>query len=61
MRRLTKDILISVLLVVGAVVCIVRWQAWFGMPEEPFWPNENKDYTFPGPEITNPKSELTLF
>jgi hypothetical protein len=60
MRRLTKDILISVLLVVGAVVCIVRWQAWFGMPEEPFWPNENKDYTFPGPEITNPKSELTI-
>ena len=47
MRRLTKDILISVLLVVVAVVCIVRWQAWFGMPEEPFWPNENKDYTFP--------------
>jgi len=59
MRRLTKDILISVLLVVGAVVCIVRWQAWFGMPEEPFWPNENKEYTFPGPEITNHKSQIT--
>lgn len=46
MRRRTTDILISVLLVVVAVVCTLRWQAWFGMPEEPFWPNENIDYTF---------------
>ena len=41
MRRWLKEIIIASVLLVGvAVLCIVRWQAWFDMPEEPFWPEE---------------------
>ena len=47
MRKRIKDIIMSLLLVGVAVVCIVRWQAWFGTPEEPFWADENADYVFP--------------
>ena len=48
MRRWLKEIIIASVLLVGvAVLCIVRWQAWFGMPEEPFWPEEPIEYTFP--------------
>lgn len=48
MRRWLKEIIIASVLLVGvAVLCIVRWQAWFDMPEEPFWPEEPIEYTFP--------------
>lgn len=49
MHKRTKDILISLLLVGVAVLCTVRWQAWFGMPEEPFWPYDTIDYRFSCP------------
>lgn len=56
MRKWVKDILLSLLLVGIAVLCIVRWQAWFGMPEEPFWAEPTIDYTFP--EITPLQSSI---
>ena len=59
MRKWTKDILISILLVGITVLCIVRWQAWFGMPDEPFWAYDTIDYTFQCPE-DEPDSSLTI-
>ncbi|MBQ7631596.1 MAG: metallophosphoesterase [Paludibacteraceae bacterium] len=47
MRRWIKIVLPSALLAVGVVICALRWQAWFGMPEEPHWHGETIDYTFP--------------
>ncbi len=59
MRKWTKDILISILLVDITVLCIVRWQAWFGMPDEPYWAYDTIDYTFPYPEDVQ-DSSLTI-
>ena len=47
MRKGVKITLISLLLAGGAVLCIVRWQAWFGMPAEPQWYGDTLSYTFP--------------
>jgi len=47
MKKWVISILIILLLAGGATLCIVRWQAWFGMPAEPLWTGENIDYTFP--------------
>lgn len=47
MRKWIKIIGIMLLLAVGAVICVIRWQAWFGMPDEPKWNGEDSDYTFP--------------
>ena len=47
MRKWISIILIGLLLAGGAVLCIVRWQAWFGMPAEPQWTGETLSYTFP--------------
>lgn len=47
MRRWVKIVIIAiVLLAVGAVVCALRWQAWFGVPAEPVWTGETRDFTF---------------
>lgn len=35
LRRLYIILIVSV--IAGAVICTLRWQAWFGMPEEPTW------------------------
>ena len=47
MRKWISIIVISLLLAGGAVLCIVRWQAWFGMPAEPQWTGDTLSYTFP--------------
>ena len=47
MRKWIKIILISLLLAGVAVLCIVRWQAWFGMPAEPEWTGDTLSYSFP--------------
>jgi len=47
MRRWLKIAIPSLLLAGGAVLCAIRWQAWFGMPAEKVWNGETLDYTFP--------------
>lgn len=47
MRKWIWIILITLLVAGGAIVCVIRWQAWFGMPAEPQWNGETLDYTFP--------------
>lgn len=38
---------LSTLLLIGAVVlCVVRWNAWFGMPQEPEWEDDAISYRF---------------
>jgi len=37
MRKRIVWIVAASLLTVGAVVCVVRWKAWFSNPEEPEW------------------------
>ena len=49
MPKWLKITIPCLLLAVGAVLCILRWQAWFGMPAEPQWNGETIDYTFPSP------------
>lgn len=58
MRKWLKIAIPSLLLAVGVVICIIRWQAWFGIPAEPQWNDETIDYTFPSPITDNP-SPLT--
>lgn len=47
MRKWINILIPSLLLVAGAVVCVLRWQAWFGMPAEPRWTGRTYSYTFP--------------
>jgi predicted phosphodiesterase len=47
MRKWVYTILIALLIAGGAVLCAVRWQAWFGMPEEPIRQGEQRTYRFP--------------
>lgn len=57
MRKWVKIIAPIVLLAGGAILCAIRWQAWFGTPAEPKWNGENCDYTFPAFEHdTTPQS-----
>ena len=49
MRKWIKFIILMILLAGGAVLCAIRWQAWFGMPPEPTWTGDTIDYTFPYP------------
>lgn len=57
MRKWVKIIAPIVLLAGGAIICAIRWQAWFGTPVEPKWHGEDCDYTFPAFEQdTTPQS-----
>ena len=47
MKKWIWIIVITLLLAGGATLCALRWQAWFGMPEEPAWNDETLDYRFP--------------
>ena len=47
MRKWGYIVFLTLLLAGGAVICALRWQAWFGMPEEPQWTGLTQDYTFP--------------
>lgn len=46
MRRKIKIAIFFILLTGSAIVCAVRWQAWFGIPEEPLWTGEEHTYQF---------------
>ena len=59
MRRWLKIAIPSLLLAGGAVICAIRWQAWFGMPAEPKWNGETVDYVFQYP-ISNNQSPITF-
>ena len=47
MKRWIKYIVIFALLAGGVILCAIRWQAWFGMPNEPQWTGDTLHYTFP--------------
>ena len=49
MRRWLKITIPAILLAGGAVICAIRWQAWFGMPAEPQWNGDTINYVFPSP------------
>ena len=60
MRKWVKITIPSLLLAGGVVLCIIRWQAWFGMPAEPKWNGETIDYTFPSPYTNDSDGCLTF-
>lgn len=47
MRKWINIVIPIILLTAGAVVCVLRWQAWFGMPAEPQWTGDSLYYEFP--------------
>lgn len=62
MRKWIYSVLITILLAGGAVLCAIRWQAWFGMPIEPLWTGDTIDYVFPYPtaqQSYSPQDDLT--
>jgi len=60
MNRWIKIIGLTLLLVGGAVLCAIRWQAWFGMPAEPQWNDEVREYTFPAFENDSTPASLDI-
>jgi len=47
MRKWVYILIPSILLVAGAIICAVRWRAWFMMPQEPVWTGDSIAYVFP--------------
>lgn len=47
MRRTLKIISWTLLSAAIIAVCIVRWQAWFGMPDEPRWTGDTITFHMP--------------
>lgn len=60
MKKWIYSILITLLIAGGATLCAVRWQAWFGMPEEKPWNGQQRAYTFPFFEHDTTPEELTI-
>ena len=60
MRKWIKIIVFMLLLAGGAVLCAIRWQAWFGMPPEPIWTGDTIDYVFPYPTAERSNSDNGL-
>ncbi len=46
MRKWIKIAIWTLLLAVGVVICVVRWQAWFGIPDEPVWTGDSLSFRF---------------
>ena len=46
MQRKIKLIILASLLVGGAVVCAIRWKAWFALPQEPMWEGDTIELAF---------------
>ena len=46
MQRKIKLIILASLLVGGAVVCAIRWKAWFAIPPEPKWEGDTIEVAF---------------
>jgi predicted phosphodiesterase len=59
MRKWVKITIPVVLLAAAVIVCAVRWQAWFGMPDEPVWTGDTIEYVFPSP-TTNDQLPTTF-
>ncbi len=53
MRKRVYIALLAVLLAVGAVICAVRWQAWFVIPAEPHWTGDTLQGVFHTPNEDN--------
>lgn len=53
MRKRIYIALLAVLLAVGAVICAVRWQAWFVIPAEPHWTGDTLQGVFHTPNEDN--------
>ena len=49
MRKWVKIAIPIVLSAAAAIVCAVRWQAWFGMPDEPVWTGDVIDSVLTSP------------
>lgn len=47
MRKWIKIVFWTLLLAGGACICAIRWQAWFGMPQEQPWQGDTLTYRFP--------------
>lgn len=60
MRKWISIIVCTLLLAGGTVLCIVRWQAWFGMPAEPRWTGDTFDYVFQQPTGDSVQTILVL-
>lgn len=60
MRRWIKIIVPIVLLAGGAIICAIRWQAWFGMPAEPQWRGEEMHFVFPAFEQDSTPESLDI-
>lgn len=57
MRKWIKIVIPSLLLAGGVILCVVRWQVWFGMPAEPEWTGERLSEVFlPNVHDTTPES-----
>ena len=54
MRKWIKISVWTLLLAAGITVCLIRWQAWFGMPDEPRWTGDTISYSFRLPVTDNP-------
>ena len=46
MLRKIKLIILASLLVGGAIVCAIRWKAWFAIPPEPKWEGDTIEVIF---------------
>lgn len=58
MRKGLKITFWIILLAAIATVVIVRWQAWFGTPEEPMWTGDTIVYTIPSLPAENAEDAL---
>jgi predicted phosphodiesterase len=50
MRKWVYIVSAAILLAAGAVICAVRWQAWFVIPDEPHWTGDTLQVTFRTPD-----------
>ena len=53
MRKWIYIVSAAILLAAGAVICAVRWQAWFVIPDEPHWTGDTLQMTFRTPDSEN--------
>ena len=60
MRKRIHIVVLTLLLAGGAVLCALRWQAWFGMPQEPEWTDETLDYSLACPDSISGLTFLVL-
>ena len=53
MRKWIYIVSAAILLAAGAVICAVRWQAWFVIPDEPHWTGDTLQGVFHTPNEDN--------